>query len=107
MVILGKKKMNENPLTFKRGFFRSISRLKLTPCEYKCLIMLFEGGEYTKSQVANELNIARQHIGLAMKHLESIGLIVCSKTEGRNEFFVLNLKFIYSSDEDKNQLTFL
>ena len=46
---MAKKKNEKNPLNFKKSFFLNIAKLKLTPCEFKCLMVLFEGEERTKA----------------------------------------------------------
>lgn len=99
-------KKEYNPTKFKINYFSSISKFKLTPCEYRCLMLLLEGKEYTKTQIGQVLGIVPQNIGKAMLHLEKIGLVEKTRVEGRNAFFTVNLNFNIPDDEviDKNQL---
>ena len=88
----------------KKAIFSSAQQ-KLTPCEFRCLLVLAEGEERTKAQIAVILTDTPQHVGTAMIHLEKFGMIEHTRTEGRNSFFKLNLDFKpESSDVDPNQL---
>ena len=40
---MAKKKSENNPLSFKKSFFLNIAKLKLTPCEFRCLMVLNYG----------------------------------------------------------------
>ena len=99
-----KKKNEKNPLNFKKSFFLNIAKLKLTPCEFKCLMVLFEGEERTKAQVSVILDDTPQHVGMAMIRLEKLGLVINTRTEGRNSFFKPNMDFSGVEEIDKNQL---
>lgn len=100
---MAKKKNEKNPLSFKKSFFLNIAKLKLTPCEFKCLMVLFEGEERTKAQVSAILEDTPQHVGTAMIRLEKLGLVINTRTEGRNSFFKPNMDFS-GLDKDPNQL---
>lgn len=100
---MARKKIEKNPLVFKKSFFLEIARQKLSPCEFKCLMVLFEGEERTKAQIAAILGDTPQHIGTAMIHLERLGIVVHTKTEGRNSFFKANLDWL-PDEQDENQL---
>lgn len=103
---MGRKPSEKNPLSFKKNFFLLLAQQRFTPCEYKCLLVLLEGKEYTKAQMAVILSDTPQHIGTSMLHLEDIGAIINTRVEGRNAFFKVNLDFNpESSDVDPNQLT--
>ena len=99
-----KKKNEKNPLNFKKSFFLNIAKLKLTPCEFKCLMVLFEGEERTKAQVSVILDDTPQHVGTAMIRLEKLGLVINTRTEGRNSFFKPNMDFSGVEEIDKTQL---
>ena len=99
-----KKKNEKNPLNFKKSFFLNIAKLKLTPCEFKCLMVLFEGEERTKAQVSAILNDTPQHVIMAMIRLEKLELVINTRTEGRNSFFKPNMDFSGVEEIDKNQL---
>ena len=100
---MGRKKIPINRTNFRREFFQLLAQQSLTQCEYKCLLILAEGEEQTKTNVAAILHDSKQHIGKAMLHLEDLGIIKCIRVEGRNAFFSLNLD--WKPDEcDKNQL---
>ena len=101
---MAKKKNEKNPLNFKKSFFLNIAKLKLTPCEFKCLMVLFEGEERTKAQVSVILDDTPQHVGTAMIRLEKLGLVINTLTEGRNSFFKPNMDFSGVEEIDKNQL---
>ncbi len=101
---MAKKKIT-NPLVFKKSFFLNIAKLRLTPCEFRCLMVMFEGEERTKAQIAVILEDTPQHVGTAMIHLEKLGLVVNTRTEGRNSFFKPNMDFS-GVEEDPNQLQF-
>ena len=101
---MGRKKISKNPLNFRREFFLLLAQQSLTQCEYKCLLILAEGKELTKTSVATILHDTKQHIGKAMLHLEDLGVIKCTRVEGRNAFFSLNLD--WKPDEYENQLKF-
>ena len=101
---MAKKKNEKNPLSFKKSFFLNIAKLKLTPCEFKCLMVLFEGEERTKAQVSVILNDTPQHVGTAMIRLEKLGLVINTRTEGRNSFFKPNMDFSGVEEIDKTQL---
>lgn len=101
---MAKKKNEKNPLNFKKSFFLNIAKLKLTPCEFKCLMVLFEGEEHTKAQVSVILDDTPQHVGTAMIRLEKLGLVINTRTEGRNSFFKPNMDFSGVEEIDKNQL---
>ena len=101
---MAKKKNEKNPLNFKKSFFLNIAKLKLTPCEFKCLMVLFEGEERTKAQVSVILDDTPQHVGMAMIRLEKLGLVINTRTEGRNSFFKPNMDFSGVEDIDKKQL---
>mgnify|MGYP002562233006 FL=1 len=101
---MAKKKNEKNPLNFKKSFFLNIAKLKLTPCEFKCLMVLFEGEERTKAQVSVILDDTPQHVGTAMIRLEKLGLVINTRTEGRNSFFKPNMDFSGVEEIDKNQL---
>ena len=101
---MAKKKNKKNPLSFKKSFFLNIAKLKLTPCEFKCLMVLFEGEERTKAQVSVILDDTPQHVGMAMIRLEKLGLVINTRTEGRNSFFKPNMDFSGVEDIDKKQL---
>ena len=100
---MGRNRIEKNPLNFKKKFFLLLAQQKLTPCEYKCLLVLLEGSEQTKAQIAKILADTPQHIGTAMIHLEHLGMIVHTKTEGRNSFFKANLDWL-PDEQDENQL---
>ena len=101
---MAKKKNEKNPLNFKKSFFLNIAKLKLTPCEFKCLMVLFEGEERTKAQVSVILDDTPQHVGTAMVRLEKLGLVINTRTEGRNSFFKPNMDFSGVEEIDKDQL---
>ncbi len=101
---MAKKKNEKNPLNFKKSFFLNIAKLKLTPCEFKCLMVLFEGEERTKAQVSVILDDTPQHVGTAMIRLEKLGLVINTRTEGRNSFFKPNMDFSGVEEIDKTQL---
>ena len=88
---MGRKKIPVNRTKFRREFFLLLAQQSLTQCEYKCLLILAEGEELTKTKVAEILHDTKQHIGKAMLHLEDLGVIKCIRIEGRNAFFSLNL----------------
>ena len=98
-----RKRTERNLLNFKKNFFILLAQQKLTPCEYKCLLVLLEGSEQTKAQISKILADTPQHVGTAMIHLEYLGLIVHTKTEGRNSFFKANLDWL-PDEQDENQL---
>ena len=100
---MGRKPTERNPLSFKKNFFLLLAQQKLTPCEYKCLLVLLEGSEQTKAQIAKILADTPQHVGTAMIHLERLGMVVNTKTEGRNSFFKVNLNWL-PDEQDENQL---
>ena len=83
-----------------------ISKQKLSPCEFKCLMVLFEGEERTKAQISSILNDTPQHIGTAMIRLEKLGLIIHTRTEGRNSFFKANTDFSEDKKQNTDQLQF-
>ena len=83
-----------------------IAKQKLSPCEFKCLMILFEGEERTKAQISLILNDTPQHIGTAMIRLEKLGLIIHTRTEGRNSFFKANIDFSEDKQQNTNQLQF-
>ena len=83
-----------------------IAKQKLSPCEFKCLMVLFEGEERTKAQISSILNDTPQHIGTAMIRLEKLGLIIHTRTEGRNSFFKANIDFSEDKKQNTNQLQF-
>ncbi|WP_430886536.1 MarR family transcriptional regulator [Fusibacter sp. JL216-2] len=60
--------------------------IDLTATQYKVLLLL-RSGERTQSEIAKELFSKRQNVNKACKILEGIGLIVRSKTIGRNVYF--------------------
>lgn len=98
-------KSNENSkIKFKKSFFLNLASLKLSPCEFRCLIVLFTGEEYTKAQVSAILKDTPQHVGTAMIHLEKLGIITHTRTEGRNAFFKPNINFSGYTEQDSNQL---
>lgn len=101
---MAKKKVETNPLVFKKSFFLNIAQLKLTPCEFKCLMVLFEGEERTKAQISAILDDTPQHVGMAMIRLEKLGLVVNTRIEGRNSFFKPNMDFSGVAEQDPNQL---
>ena len=101
---MGRKKVERNPLNFKKSFFLMIAKQKLSPCEFKCLMVLFEGEERTKAQISSILNDTPQHIGTAMIRLEKLGLIIHTRTEGRNSFFKANTNFSEDKQQNPNQL---
>lgn len=100
---MGRNRIKKNPLGFRKGYFLLLAQQKLTPCEFKCLMILLEGVEQTKAQIAKTLVDTPQHVGTAMIHLEKLGLITNTRTEGRNSFFKVNLDFTEANDP--NQLT--
>ena len=100
---MGRKKIPVNRTNFRREFFLLLAQQSLTQCEYKCLLILAEGEELTKTKVAEILHDTKQHIGKAMLHLEDLGIIKCTRVEGRNAFFELNLDW-KPDEHDKNQL---
>lgn len=102
---MAKKKSENNPLSFKKSFFLNIAKLKLTPCEFRCLMVLFEGEERTKAQISAILSDTPQHVGTAMIRLEKLGLVINTRTEGRNSFFKPNMDFS-EIEKDPNQLQF-
>ena len=69
-----------------------MAQQKLTPCEYKCLLVLLEGLEQTKAQIAKILADTPQHIGTAMIHLEHLGMV--THTRQRAEIHFLKLIWI-------------
>lgn len=83
-----------------------IAKQKLSPCEFKCLMVLFEGEERTKAQISLILNDTPQHIGTAMIRLEKLGLIIHTRTEGRNSFFKANTDFSEDKQQNIDQLQF-
>lgn len=83
-----------------------IAKQKLSPCEFKCLMVLFEGEERTKAQISSILNDTPQHIGTAMIRLEKMGLIIHTRTEGRNSFFKANTDFSEDKKQNTDQLQF-
>lgn len=83
-----------------------IAKQKLSPCEFKCLMVLFEGEERTKAQISSILNDTPQHIGTAMIRLEKMGLIIHTRTEGRNSFFKANTDFSEEKQQNTDQLQF-
>lgn len=83
-----------------------IAKQKLSPCEFKCLMILFEGEERTKAQISLILNDTPQHIGTAMIRLEKLGLIIHTRTEGRNSFFKANTDFSEDKQQNTDQLQF-
>ncbi|MCM1316074.1 MAG: hypothetical protein NC205_02640 [Prevotella sp.] len=40
------RNLEKNPLCFKKGYFLLLAQHKLTPCEFRCLIVLVEGEEH-------------------------------------------------------------
>ena len=102
---MGRKKIPINRTNFRSKFFLLLAQQSLTQCEYKCLLILAEGEELTKTNVAEILHDTKQHIGKAMLHLEDLGIIKCTRVEGRNAFFELNLNW-KPDEHDKNQLKF-
>ncbi len=100
---MGRKRIERNSLNFKKGYFLLLSQQKLTPCEFRCLMILLEGTEQTKAQIAKALGDTPQHVGTAMIRLERLGIISHTRTEGRNSFFKANLDF--TEADDPNQLT--
>lgn len=101
---MARKKSEQNPLSFKKSFFLNIAKLKLTPCEFKCLMVLFEGEERTKAQVSAILDDTPQHVGTAMIRLEKLGLVINTRTEGRNSFFKPNMDFSGVKEKEPKQL---
>lgn len=101
---MARKKSEKNPLSFKKSFFLNIAKLRLTPCEFKCLMVLFEGEERTKAQISAILSDTPQHVGTAMIRLEKLGLVINTRTEGRNSFFKPNMDFSGVEEKDPNQL---
>lgn len=104
---MGRKRIEKNPLDFKKGYFLSLAQQKLTPCEFRCLLVLVVEEESTKEQLAIILVDMPQH-GMLMIHLEKLSLVKHIRTEDRNSFFKLNLDFNFKSeslDIDLNQLT--
>ncbi len=91
--------MSKSKTKSRSEFFLLLAQQKLTACEYKCLLVLAGGTEQTKTNVAKILGDTKQHIGRAMLHLEDLGVIVCTRVEGRNAFFGLNLNWIPEPDE--------
>lgn len=67
------------------------------------LMVLFEGEERIKAQISAMLEDTPQHIGTVMIHIEKLGLVVNTKTEGRNSFFKVNLDWL-PDEQDENQL---
>lgn len=103
---MGRNRTERNTLNFKKNFFLLLAQQKLTPCEYKCLLVLLEGSEQTKTQIAKILADTPQHVGTAMIHLEKLGLITNTRIEGRNSFFKVNLDIKPEClNVDPNQLT--
>lgn len=100
---MGRNRIERNPLSFKKGYFSLLAKQKLTPCEFRCLMILLEGAEQTKAQIAKVLGDTPQHVGTAMIRLERLGIIIHTRTEGRNSFFKANLDFTEANDP--NQLT--
>lgn len=100
---MGRNRIERNPLNFKKGYFSLLAKQKLTPCEFRCLMILLEGTEQTKAQIAKILGDTPQHVGTAMIRLERLGIIIHTRTEGRNSFFKANLDFTEANDP--NQLT--
>lgn len=101
---MARKKSEKNPLSFKKSFFLNIAKLKLSPCEFRCLMVLFEGEERTKAQISAILSDTPQHVGTAMIHLEKLELVVNTRIEGRNSFFKPNMDFLGVEEKDSNQL---
>lgn len=62
---MGRNRTERNTLNFKKNFFLLLAQQKLTPCEYKCLLVLLEGAEQTKTQIAKILSDTPQHVGTA------------------------------------------
>ena len=83
-----------------------IAKQKLSPCEFKCLMVLFDGEERTKAQISSILNDTPQHIGTAMIRLEKLGLIIHTRTEGRNSFFKANTDFSANKQQNTDQFQF-
>ncbi|MDE5765468.1 MAG: hypothetical protein K2I00_11035 [Ruminococcus sp.] len=103
---MGRNRIEKNPLSFKKGYFLLLAQQKLTPCEFRCLLVLAEGEERTKAQVAVILSDTPQHVGTAMIHLEKLGLITNTRIEGRNSFFKISLDINPEClNADPNQLT--
>lgn len=96
-------KKGYNPLKFKTNFFSSMTKIRLTPCEYKCIMILLEGKEYTKSQLGQILGVSQQNIGRAMLRLEKLGIVIKTKIEGRNMFYTINLNFNIPNTETINK----
>ena len=103
---MGRNRIEKNPLSFKKGSFLLLAQQKLTPCEFRCLLVLAEGEERTKAQIAKILADTPQHVGTAMIHLEKLGLITNTRIEGRNSFFKISLDIKPEClNVDPNQLT--
>lgn len=103
---MGRNRIEKNPLNFKKGYFLLLAQQKLTPCEFRCLLVLAEGEERTKAQIAKILADTPQHVGTAMIHLEKLGLITNTRIEGRNSFFKISLDIKPEClNTDPNQLT--
>ena len=103
---MGRNRIEKNPLCFKKGYFLLLGQQKLTPCEFRCLLVLAEGEERTKAQLAVILDDTPQHVGTAMIHLEKLSMVTHTRTEGRNSFFKINLDISPERmNVDPNQLT--
>lgn len=104
MVGVNMKRKN-NPLKFKEGFFQSLSKVKLKPSEYDCLMILLEGVELTTTQIKECLGISIEVSSRALVKLNKIGIISVSKVVGRNKYYKVNPQFYIDCDYDVNQLT--
>ena len=67
--------MKNNPIKFKVGFFTSLSKVKLKPSEYDCLMVLLEGIELTTTQVRELLGISVEVSCRALLRLNKLGII--------------------------------
>lgn len=65
----------------------------LTAMQYKIIFTLMLN-EYTKAQLAEELNVSQQSINPVANNLLELGLIKIARTEGRNQYLVCNSDLI-------------
>jgi predicted transcriptional regulator len=90
-------------ITVSGEFLQALALMPLTPCEYKCILLVLKLGECTQAELSQHLEIARPHINRAVTRLMQYELLTKTKTEGRNIFFAVNTSFKYD-EFDKDQL---
>jgi DNA-binding MarR family transcriptional regulator len=102
-----KKKKNGDLLKFtvKHNFLSSLALMSLTPCEYKCVLVVLELGECTQAELSKRLGVARQNINKAVTRLENFKILIRTKVEGRNVYLTVNTSFQFDEfDEDQLEL---